>query len=92
MYQLTFSANEHEAVSSVSRFPSCFRIAQSVESNCARLQNPTGAPCARERFLTYVSMTSEQGGPHSDTFLTGMHLALITGDRFCADFARLKRA
>jgi len=37
-------------------------------------------------------MTSESGGPFSDTFLTGMHLALITGDRFCADFAHLKQA
>jgi len=42
--------------------------------------------------LTYVDMTSEPGGPFSDTFLTGMHLALITGDRFCADFAHLKQA
>ncbi|KAG1973377.1 hypothetical protein F2P79_000816 [Pimephales promelas] len=37
-------------------------------------------------------MTSEPGGPFSDTFLTGMHLALITGDRFCAEFAHLKQA
>jgi len=31
-------------------------------------------------FLTYVGMTSEPGGPfsESDTFLTGVHLALIT--------------
>ncbi len=35
----------------------------------------------------YVIMTSEQGGCNSDTFLTGMHLVVITGDRFCADFA-----
>jgi len=41
---------------------------QVVESNCARLQNPTGAHCARESFLTYVDMTSEPGGPFSDTF------------------------
>jgi len=46
----------------VSRFWS----AQSGESNCARLQNPTGASCARESFLTYVDMTSEPGGPFSD--------------------------
>jgi len=42
--------------------------------------------------LTYVGMTSEPGGPFSDTFLTGMHLALITGDRFYAEFAHLKQA
>ncbi len=40
----------------------------------------------------YVIMTSEQGGCNSDTFLTGMHLAVITGDRFCADFTPLKQA
>jgi len=27
----------------------------------------------------------------SDTFLASMHLALITGDRFCADFVNLKQ-
>jgi len=43
-------------------------------------------------FLTYVGMTSEPGGALSDTFLTAMHLALITGDRFCAEFAHLKQA
>jgi len=46
--------------------------------------------CCCESFLTQVSMTSEQGSPHSDTFLTGMHLAVINGDRFCTDFAHLK--
>ncbi len=40
----------------------------------------------------HVSMTSEQGGRNLDIFLTGMHLAVITGDRFCTDFAHLKQA
>jgi len=35
-------------------------------------------------------MTSEQGGLHSDAFLTGMHLALITSDRFCTNLAQTK--
>lgn len=81
MYQLTFSANEHEVVSSVSRFPS----AQSVENNCARLLNPTQLLRRRESFLEHVSMTSEQIRRNSDTFLTGMHLAVITGVRFCTE-------
>lgn len=33
-------------------------------------------------FLTYVNMTSEQVGPHLDTFLTEMHLLVITGIGF----------
>ncbi|KAL0204033.1 hypothetical protein M9458_002051, partial [Cirrhinus mrigala] len=67
------------------RFPSCFCY-------CARLLNPTQPPRNRQCFLAHVSMTSEQGGLNSDTFLTAMHLVVITGDRFCADFPHLKRA
>ncbi len=37
-------------------------------------------------------MTSEKGGRNLDIFLTVMHLAVITGDRFCTDFAHLKQA
>ncbi len=55
-------------MSSVSRFPSCFWSAQSVESNCARLFNPTQPPRCRKSFLAHVSMTSEQGGHNTDTF------------------------
>lgn len=43
-------------------------------------------------FLPYVSMTSEHDGPHFDTFLTVMHLLVITGDWFRADFAHPKQA
>ncbi len=72
--------------------PSCFLSEQLVESNCVRLLNPTQPPRRRESFLAHISMTSEQGGRNSDTFLTGMHLAVITGDRFCAYFPHLKQA
>ncbi|KAL0177028.1 hypothetical protein M9458_025922, partial [Cirrhinus mrigala] len=46
-----------------------------------RLLNPTQPPRHRQSFLAHISMTSEQGGRNSDTFLTGMHLVVITGDR-----------
>ncbi len=61
-------------------------------SNCARLHNQTQPPRRRKVFLAHISMTSEQSERNSDTFLTGMHLAVITGDRFWADFAHLKQA
>ncbi|KAI2664976.1 Glutathione S-transferase theta-1 [Labeo rohita] len=73
----------------VMHFPSCFWSAQSVEGYCTRLLNPTQPPRRRESFLAHVSMTSEQGGRNSDTFITSMHLAVITSDRFCAEFAHL---
>ncbi len=61
-------------------------------SNCTRLRNPTQLPHCHDHFLALVSMTSEQVGRNSDTFLTGMHLAVITGKWFCADFTPLKQA
>jgi len=61
------------------------------EQLCSTAQSDTAASPAFFWHM-YVIMTSEQGGCNSDTFLTGMHLAVITGDRFCADFAPLKQA
>ncbi len=57
----------------------------------ATAQSDTDASPSREFFAT-LSVTSEQAGHISDTFLTGMQLVVITGDRFCADFANLKQA
>ncbi len=54
-------------------------------------QSDTAALPSQEFFGNF-SLTPEQGGRNSDTFLTGMHLAVITGDQFCVDLAHLKQA
>ncbi len=61
-----------EENATVSRFPSCTAGEEQLRST-ARLTR------CRERLLAYVGMTSEQGGLPSDTFLTGMHLAVVIG-------------
>ncbi len=74
------------------------QLRATAQSSCVHtssnfdMPHPVANGRCRESFLAHVSMTSEQGGRNSDAFLTGMHLAVITGDRFCADFAHLKQA
>ncbi len=42
--------------------------------------------------VNIMCLINKQTNKNSDTFLTGMHLAVITGDRFFADFSHLKQA
>ncbi len=44
-----------------------------------QLRSMSRQSCCRERLLAYISMSSEQGGLPIDTFLAGMHLALVIG-------------
>ncbi len=55
--------------------PSCFF----AEQLRATAQSDTAASPSREFFGTGQHMTSEQVGCNSDTYLTGMHLTVITG-------------
>ncbi len=50
-----------------------------AEQLCSTAQSDTAASPSRE-LIGSSSLTSEQGGRKSDTFLTGIHLAVITGE------------